>query len=349
MVTSAPMAYPPVSIVVPCRNEAPYIAACLDSILASEYPRERLEILVADGESSDGTREILSRYAERHPSLLVLDNPARSTPAGLNAAIRRASGEVIIRMDAHVEYPPDYVPRLVQGLMESGADNVGGILETAPAENAARARAIAIGLSHPFGVGNSYFRTGTRERREVDTVPFGCYRREIFDRIGFFDEELIRNQDDELNFRLLRQGGRILLLPDVRCRYFARRSLGQVARMYYQYGYFKPLVARKVGRVMTARQLIPGLLVATLAVTGTLSLWLPAARLAVGLVAGSYMALVLTCSAAAAVTQGARCGAALMAVFPTLHFSYGLGFLRGIYDHLLVRSVSPAREMGLSR
>jgi glycosyltransferase involved in cell wall biosynthesis len=340
--------HPLVSVVVPCRNERRYIAACLDSILASDYPKDRLQILVADGQSEDGTRAIVERYAAQDPRITLIDNPSRTTPAGLNRAIRSASGSVIIRMDAHVLYPEHYIHSLVEALEETGADNVGGVLETVSSDASARGRAIALGLSHPFGVGNSHFRTGTSARREVDTVPFGCYRREVFDRIGLFDEELIRNQDDELNFRLLRHGGRVLLLPEVSSRYFARPSFGQLSLMYYQYGYFKPLVARKVGRVMTLRQLVPSLLVLSLAACAGISPWLPGAGAAFACIATLYLALVLTCSIWA---TGAdlRCGAALTAVFPILHFSYGVGFLRGVYDHLLGQGVPSAAATPLSR
>jgi glycosyltransferase involved in cell wall biosynthesis len=348
MVTAPTITRPFVSIAIPCRNEAPYIAGCLGSILAGDYPLDRLEILVADGLSDDGTREILRTYAAEHSCVTVLDNHALSTPAALNLAIRSASGSVVVRMDAHVLYPPDYVRRLVEALEETGADNVGGVLETVPADDTSVARAIAMGLSHPFGVGNSHFRTGTRHRREVDTVPFGCYRRETFDRIGLFDEELVRNQDDELNFRLIASGGRILLLPEVTCRYFARRSFGQVARMYYQYGYFKPLVARKLGRVMTVRQLVPSMLIATLVGSASLSQWVPGAGAAFAVITAIYGGFVLVCSAAATGSD-LRCGLALAAVFPTLHFSYGFGFIRGIYDHVLARSLPKAREIGFSR
>jgi Glycosyltransferases, probably involved in cell wall biogenesis len=338
-----------VSVVVPCRNEEAYIARCLDSILAGDYPREMLEILVVNGGSSDRTGQIVAEYAATHPGVVALENPQGTTPAALNIGIRAASGRIIVRMDAHVLYPSDYIRRLVAGLQESGADNVGGVLETVPGEDTATAKAIALGISHRFGVGNSYFRVGTRERREVDTVPFGCFRRDVFDRIGLFDEELIRNQDDEFNFRIITRGGRVLLLPDVFCRYFARRSFSQLARMYYQYGYFKPLVARKVGRVMTVRQLVPGLLVAALVSSAALATWFPAARAAFALVAGSYLTLVLLCSAGAARAHGIRCGAALLAVFPTLHFSYGAGFLLGIRDHLLTRSAPRTSAIGLTR
>jgi glycosyltransferase involved in cell wall biosynthesis len=344
-----PVPVPMVSIIVPCRNEEGYIAACLDSILTSEYPIERLEILVVDGMSSDRTRRVLGTYAAAYRSIVLLDNPRGSTPAALNVGIRAASGDIIIRMDAHVSYPPDYIRRLVSGLHESGADNVGGVLETVPADDTAIARAIALGISHRFGVGNSHFRIGARDRREVDTVAFGCFRREVFQRIGLFDEDLIRNQDDEFNFRLITRGGRVVLLPDVSCRYFARRSLGQLSRMYYQYGYFKPLVARKVGRVMTVRQLVPALLVVALLGSAGLSVLLPAATAGFFLIALAYGLAVLGCAVAAGTRHGLPCAAALAAVFPILHFSYGVGFLLGVRDHLLARSAPRTSALGLSR
>jgi len=323
---------PRVSIVMPCRNEAPYIAACLESVLATDYPLDRVELLVVDGRSDDGTREIVERYAARHSCVQLIDNPARITPTALNTAIRVAKGELIVRMDAHVIYPRDYLPRLVSALQETGADNVGGVVVTLPADDTASARAIALAFSHPLGVGNAYFRIGVSGRRWVDTVPFGCFRREVFDRIGMFDEELVRNQDDEFNLRLIRRGGRILLLPDVVSHYYARRSLGAVARMFYQYGYYKPLVARKAERVMT-RQLVPPLFVLSLAVTGVLGIWAPAARMLLAATAGAYAALVLTGAAVAARKHGVRCAAALAAVFAIMHVSYGAGYLRGIVDH----------------
>ncbi len=260
---------PLVTIIVPCRNEGKWIAPCLDSILANDYPRERLEVLVVDGMSSDETRSVVERRAADQPCIRLLDNAKQITPAALNIGIAAARGAVIVRMDAHVDYPADYVSSLVRLLEEKGADNVGGVCRTLPGAETAIARAIAIGMSHPVGVGNSYFRIGAASERWVDTVPFGCYRKEVFDRIGLFDEELVRNQDDEFNLRLIRSGGRILLTPNVVCRYYARDSLRKLWRMYYQYGYFKPLVVRKVKGVMTLRQLGPPLFVLCLA-AGTL-------------------------------------------------------------------------------
>jgi len=325
-----------ISIVLPCRNEERYIAGCLESILATTYPLDRIELLVVDGMSDDRTCEIVKEFVARYPAIRLLENRGRITPAALNVGIRAATGEIIMRMDAHVVYPVNYIPRLLDALLNSDADNVGGIIITLPADDSIMARAIAVGLSHPFGVGNSYFRIGVGAPRWVDSVPFGCFRREVFDRIGLFDEELIRNQDDEFNLRLIKYGGRILLLPDVVSYYFARRSLGDLVRMYYQYGYYKPLVARKVDGVMTVRQLVPGLFVLTLVGTTALAPLLPVLPVAATVV-GAYVAALLGCVVGAVRRHGWRCALALAAVFPAVHFSYGIGSLRGAVDHLLQR------------
>ena len=328
---------PRVTVILPCRNEARYIGPCLDSILAGAYPADQLEILVVDGNSTDATRKLVREYAAQHPQVRLLDNPARIVPTALNIGIRAATGDVIVRMDAHVIYPPEYLPRLVAALEESGADNVGGCVITLPADGTATAQAIAIALGHPFGVGNSHFRIGSPKARFVDTVPFGCFRRELFTKLGMFDEELVRNQDDEFNYRIVSRGGKIRLQPDIVCYYYARGSLAQLARMFYQYGVFKPLVARKVGKIMTLRQLVPaGFLTALLGAAAAGIVWRPAWLLGLGL-AGVYAAAILISSARVFRSHGVRCATALTAVFPVLHFSYGLGFIRGLRDGLFGR------------
>ena len=346
------MPFPLVTIVVPCRNEERYIVECLDSILACDYPPDRLEVLVVDGMSDDGTRTVLAEYSARNPLVRVLDNPRRITPVALNLAIRAARGEVIVRMDAHVVYPRNYVSRLVAALDEFGADNVGAVLRTLPANQTAMAKAIAIGMSHPFGVGTSYFRIGTDQPRWVDTIAFFCIRRATFDRVGMFDEELIRHQDGEFNARLIRSGGRILLIPDVVSYYYARATLRQVGRMFYQYGYFKPLVAKKLGRFMTLRQLIPpGFVLALVATAVAALLWKPALLL-FGLVAGSYAAVVLGSALQTAIKQGPAVGGALAAVLPVIHVSYGAGFWRRVVELLLPSrrtAAERAAELPLSR
>ncbi|HEX7122532.1 MAG TPA: glycosyltransferase family 2 protein [Gemmatimonadaceae bacterium] len=326
-----------VSLILPCRNEERHIGACLDSLVATAYPHQHLELLVVDGESDDATREIVARYASAHPWIRVIDNPDRIVPAALNRGLRAARGEVIVRVDAHALYPPEYIPRLVRALDDTGADNVGGRVITLPADPSETAYAIAQALSHPFGVGNAYFRLagdGPAAPREVDTVPFGCWRRAVFDRIGTFDEELVRNQDDEFNYRLRRAGGRVVLVPDVVAYYYARASRRQLARMLYQYGYFKPLVARKVGAVVTVRQLVPPAFVAVLVSGAVLAPFWPPAAVAWAAALVGYAGATLACAAYTA--RGLRSMMALAATFPLLHVSYGYGFLRGLW-HLATR------------
>jgi hypothetical protein len=278
-------------------------------------------------------------YAERHPQIRLLDNPKQITPTAFNIGISQSRGQVIMPLSAHALYPRNYVSDLVRWLLKSGADNVGGVLRTKAAADTPVARAIAVGMSHPFGVGNSYFRIGTRKPRWVDTVPFGCYRREVFDKIGLFDEELVRNQDDEFNSRLLRKGGRILLVPEVASDYYARESLVKLWAMYQQYGFYKPLVAQKVGAVLTMRQLVPALFVLALVTTALAAPLSTVARTLLCVLIGVYAVAVLACALAAAGAN--RTGLALLLVFPTLHFSYGTGFLRGVVRFMLGRARPP--------
>jgi hypothetical protein len=225
------------------------------------------------------------------------------------------------------------------------------VLATIPANDGPVARAIAVAMAHPLGVGNSYFRIGTKEPRWVDTIAFFCCRRETFDRVGFFDEDLLRAQDAEFNARLRTRGGRILLVPDVIARYFARATFGQVSRMFYQYGYFKPLMARKVGRVVTLRQMVPAVFLLALAGSGLLAVFLPAARLLFAIIAGTYLAAVAITAMRSAPRLGSRATVALAAVFPVLHLSYGYGFLRRLVEFAVRPGRRPADpvELPLSR
>jgi glycosyltransferase involved in cell wall biosynthesis len=336
---------PLVSIVVPCRNEAEYIRPLLDSILANDYPREQLEVLVVDGLSDDGTRAVVADYARRHPMIHVLDNPNRTTPHALNRGITRARGAIIMRMDAHAHYPPNYVADLVDWLERTGADYVGGAWVTLPADGTPTARAIAAVLAHPFGIGDSRYRLGTNEVREVETLPFGCFRRELFERVGLFDEELARDQDEEFSFRVVRAGGRILLVPGVVSSYYARRSLRQLGRMFYQYGLFKPLVALKVGRIMTLRQVVPAAFVLSVLLTLVAAPWIAAARTLAALILGTYVAVNAGCALVLAWRHGTRVGLTAAAVFAVVHVCYGCGFLRGI---VLLLARSWGRQSDLS-
>jgi glycosyltransferase involved in cell wall biosynthesis len=320
---------PLVSVLIPCRDERAHIGACLDSLLADGWPADRLEVLVIDGMSTDGTRAEIAARAETDSRVRLIDNPRGVTPTALNLGLAAARGEVIMLAGAHTVYPAGYIPELVTALRESGADGVGGVCRTCPGEPTALARAIATALAHPLGVGNSYFRIGTSRSRWADTVPFGCYRRDAFERVGGFDEELVRNQDDEFNMRLCRRGGRLLLVPHVVSEYRARADVGRLWRMFYQYGFFKPLVLRKVGGAPAARQLAPLALVLGLTLSALAAPWSGVARV-VGLALGGSYAVVLLASALLPrrdVTP--RSAILLPLVLPVMHFAYGIGFVRG--------------------
>jgi glycosyltransferase involved in cell wall biosynthesis len=216
---------PFVSIVIPCRNEEGFIGACLESLLKGDYPQDRLEVLVVDGMSCDGTRKIVASHLQGNPCIRVLDNPSKTTPVAMNLGIRASRGDVVIIASAHARFDRKYITRCVEAIRRYGADNVGGIMRMLPREPGLTGNAIALSLSHRFGVGNSYFRIHTDEPRWVDTVFGGCYRREVFQRVGFFNEKLARSQDMEFNRRLKKAGGKTLLAPDIVCYYYARSDL----------------------------------------------------------------------------------------------------------------------------
>jgi cellulose synthase/poly-beta-1,6-N-acetylglucosamine synthase-like glycosyltransferase len=332
------MSYPIISIIIPCRNEEKYIGKCLDSIIDNDYPNENLEILVADGMSDDATRNIIGGYCVRYPFIKLLDNMKRITPTALNIGIGEAKGEIVIRMDAHNIYEKDYISKCVWHLKEHNVDNVGGVCVTLPGADTTVAESIAFVLSHPFGIGNSYFRIGSKELRYVDTVPFGCYRKEVFEEVGLFNEDFIRNQDDELNHRLIKKGGKIILAPDIVSHYYARESLRKLWKMYFQYGYFKPFVARKVGGVLTLRQLVPAALVGSLTISALLSFMTPKALFIFLLILSLYLVANLACSFSLALKKGLKYFFVLPVVFATTHFSYGFGYFKGIWDFILSSS-----------
>ena len=338
-----------VSVIVPCRDEVRFIERCLASISATTHPRDRLEIIVVDGMSDDGTREVLSRAAARDDRLTVLDNPALIAPAAMNLGIARAVGGVIMRMDAHCEYPPEYIPTLVAALDQSGAANVGGVTQVLPAADTPVARAIALALSHRAGVGNSYFRIGLPSRRWVDTVPFGCWKRETLERGGLFDESLPRNQDDEFNMRLRRAGGRILLLPDVVTRYYARATLRQLGRMFFQYGYYKPLAALRALTPLRPRQFAPAALVVALILGVLQALFMRTGARLLEVTVGAYAAFVVAAALPIALRRGLAIALAFTAALPTMHVAYGLGFLRGVWHFAILKRAPDAITPQLSR
>jgi glycosyltransferase involved in cell wall biosynthesis len=319
---------PFVSVVMPVRNEAGFIARSLGCVLAQDYPAERLEIIVADGASEDGTAAIVERLRAAHPNLRLIANPGRIAPAGLNAAIAQARGEAIVRVDGHCEIAPDYVRRCIEHLRRDGVDGVGGPLETIGESHTARA--IAAAMSSRFGVGGSTFRTVKDRTMLVDTVAFPAYTRAIIARAGPYDEELVRNQDDEYNYRLRKLGARLLLAADVRARYFSRATFGRLLRQFFQYGYWKVRVLQKHPRQMSARQFVPPLFVAALMGAAVLSAITPAGAVLLAGISGCYLTANLLVSAATAGSIGWRLLPLLPVAFASLHLSYGTGFLIGL-------------------
>ncbi len=252
-----------VSVIAPMWNEAAHIDGFVADIAAQDFDGE-LELLVADGASSDGSAERLRGAAEREGiEVTVLDNPARWVSAGLNSCIRAATGGLIVRVDCHSRYPTDYVRRCVAAAEETGAENVGGIF--IPIGRTGTERAVACAMNSPFG-GIHWTRHGEGERVEVDTVPYGAFTPDAFERAGLFDETLVRNQDDEFNLRLRLAGGKIVLDPAIRIFYTPRGSFTRLFRQYYEYGLWKPAVMSKHGRIVSARSLVPIAFVGSLAV-----------------------------------------------------------------------------------
>lgn len=319
--------WPFISVVMPVRNEAKFISRSLDAVLAQDYPSERMEVIVADGLSTDGTRRIIESFQTRHPELKLIDNPGKIVPTGLNLAIAQARGEVIVRVDGHCEIANDYARRCVEHLLNDGVDGVGGPLETIG--ETSLARAIAIAMSSVFGVGGAAFRTKTKTML-ADTVAFPAYTRTIIERAGPFDEELVRNQDDEYNYRLRKLGARILLASDVRCRYYSRGTLSSLRRQYFQYGYWKVRVLQKHAGQMQPRQFVPPLFVAVCLISLLLLPLTSVAGYFLAAAVGSYAVANLTASILSLRKEKYALLPLMPIVFATLHVSYGLGFLTGL-------------------
>lgn len=333
--TFAKLPQPFVTVLVPVRNEEAHLGQCLSSITECNYPQDRLEVLVIDGRSTDRTRVIVENFTARFKFMQLIDNPSGIVPKALNIGIKTAKGDIIIRMDAHAEYPSDYISKCVKWLLSSGADNVGGQLVVRPGADDLASKAIALVLSHPFGVGDALYRIGTSRPRWVDTVPFGTYHRELFEQVGTFDEDLVRNQDDEFNHRVTRHGGRILLIPDIVSYYYARESLSKLYRQFFQYGYWKVRVLQKHRMPSTWRQLIPAMLILALVGSALLAIGGLFGRVILIAILGIYLACVLVFSIQLSTQHGLRYLRVLPAAFVVLHFGYGFGFLKGIWDFVV--------------
>lgn len=318
---------PMVTIAMPCFNEEGFIEECIRSVQAQDYPADRIEILIADGRSTDRTREILAQLAIGDPRIRVIDNPDRLQAAGMNQLIAAAKGDVIVRMDVHCEYSASYVRSCIEVLERTGADNVGGA-QRARAKTLFQ-KALCAALDSPLGVGGAAYRSAEREGF-VDTVFLGAFRKSVFERIGMYDPRAITNEDAELNQRLLDVGGTIYLSKDIEVHYYPRDSFARLARQYFKYGQGRARTLIKHKKLATIRPVIPFAMV----VGGTVLVLTSPVHPMTPVAFGAYAAAC----AVEAVRVGRKAGwpavPLVMAIFPTLHASHGIGFARGLIQYL---------------
>lgn len=337
---------PFVSVIMPMRNEGKYIKACLRSLLQCSYPADRWEIILADGMSEDNTRqEVAEVAATSRVPIIVVDNPRRVTPFGLNAALAHTRGSIIIRVDAHSVYGKDYIVRCVEALEERQVDNVGGIMAAIPGAETTMGQAIAYAMMHPFGVGNSLLRVG-KESQEVDSVPFGCYRAEVFQRIGLFDERLVRNQDFEFNQRLRRAEGKIFLDLRIKLHYYSRPTLASLLKQSWSNGFWNALCHATHPYTMCFRHVAPlvfslGAAVALVLLgwnlTFTAPTWLKYLAWPLWSVYLAYLTVNFAVATQLSSRHGWRLWPALCVLFPAFHFVNGAGLTLGWTRALLRR------------
>ncbi len=316
-----------VSVIIPCLNEEKYICRCLDSLIANDYDHELLEIIVVDGMSTDQTPNLLKKYDSKYDFIKVLDNPKRITPAALNIAIKHSKSDIILRVDAHAVYEPDYISLLVNGLDRYGADNIGGIRTTAIICDTPLTRALSLAISFPFTAGNAFYRTGSKDVRVVDTVWCGCYNRTLFSKIGYFNENIIRTEDRDFNARIIAAGGKVVLDPNAKCTYFPRTDF--IAYLKWNaYGPYRLFYNHKFTQVnmVSWRNFIPAVFIlsqlSAIVAFGTSTIW----GLILSLPLIFYWIVVCLLSLKLSLKyRSASLAPALAVVFAATHYGYGFG------------------------
>ncbi|GAA0747866.1 glycosyltransferase family 2 protein [Clostridium oceanicum] len=324
-----------VSIVIPCKNEDGYIKKCLDSFVNQSYPKELYEVLVCDGLSTDGTQDIVKEYEKKYTNVKLVLNEGITAPKGMNIGIKSSTADIIIIFGAHAYADKDFIKNNVEFLKkDSSIGCVGGPIETL--NSSIKGKSIALAMSSPFGVGNALFRYAKKETF-VDTVAFGAYRRSVLDKIGYFDEELVRNQDDEINYRVIKSGYKILLSPQVKSYYYSRDSLKKLWRQYFQYGFWKVKVMQKHGKTASLRHLVPMLFVITNILGFLLGMIFKPIMMLWIVEVITYILSNLIFSFK--VSKGEK-GVLkyIPIIFSILHISYGIGFLEGLFVFFVVKS-----------
>jgi glycosyltransferase involved in cell wall biosynthesis len=322
--------FPFISIIVPCRNEEKYISKCLDSLIAQDYPKDRLEILVVDGMSKDKTREITYRYASKYPFIGFLENRKKVVPPALNIGIKCSEGDLIMIVGSHTIFRQSYISKCVKYMQEYKTDNVGGVEIVLPGSDGLMGKAIAFALSHLFGIGNARYRIGSKKPMWVDTVAYSCYKRQVFEKIGLFDENLVRNQDIEFNLRLRKAEGKILLVPEIISYYHARPTLRAFAKQNFGNGFWVIYSTKFAKMPFSIRHLVPFFFVLSLVGSLILSLFFHPFIYLLALVFGAYLILNILFSVKLSLKKGFKYFPSLILSFSTLHFSYGFGSIWGV-------------------
>ena len=323
---------PKVSIIVPCYNEQLTIRLLLDAIYGQNFALEEMEVIIADGMSTDDTRQEIIAFQEEHPDLMIriVDNPQRIIPAALNRALEASVGEFIVRLDAHSMPDEMYVAHSVAGLEDGLGDNVGGVWDIQPGVAGWVAESIAVAAAHPLGVGGALYRYATTAA-EVDTVPFGAFRRSLLDEVGMFDETLLTNEDYEFNTRIRLNGGKIWLNPQIHSVYFARETFAKLARQYFRYGFWKWRMLKRYPDTLRWRQALPPVFVASLIVLGIAAVFWPLAGILLGLELLAYFAiLVLGTVSLAMKRKKTYLLAGVPLAIAVMHVCWGSGFLASI-------------------
>ncbi|NLC14081.1 MAG: glycosyltransferase family 2 protein [Chloroflexi bacterium] len=326
---------PLVSVIIPCRNEEKTIHLVLEALFEQSFPLQNMEIVIADGLSTDGTRRAIHAFSEAHPALFVrlVDNPKQIIPTGLNTAIKASKGELIVRMDAHSLPNQDYVQRCYNAHQEGKAENVGGVWKISPQNNGWVARSIAAAAANPFAVGDAHYRF-TEKAAYVDTVPYGSYKRELFEKIGYFDESLLANEDYEFNTRIRQSGGRIWLDPAIQCTYFARATFAALAKQYWGYGFWKAQMLKRYPETLRWRQALPPAFVLGLVVLALVGFVWPIAWPVFAIIVGLYLAVQLVPAIQISLKAG-DIHLSIGVVIATLimHFSWGTALIVGLFSH----------------
>ncbi|MCI0609859.1 MAG: glycosyltransferase family 2 protein [Anaerolineae bacterium] len=323
---------PKVSIIVPCYNEQSTIRLLLEALREQTFPRAEMEVVIADGLSQDGTRKAIASFQKDFTDLdvRVVDNIHRSIPSGVNCAIQASHGEIIVRMDAHSKPYPDYVQNCVNALEEGRGDTIGGVWEIHPGAETWIAKSIAVAAAHPLGVGDAFYRH-TKQAAEVDTVPFGSFRRSLVEQVGYFDESLLTNEDYEFYVRVKKAGGRIWLDPSIRSIYFARATLSQLARQYRRYGFWKWRMLRRYPNTLRWRQALPPLFVLSVILLGLASIFIPLFRIVLAVELLLYFSVLLFVGLRVALRRRKPyLFLGLPLAIPVMHVSWGSGFLWSI-------------------